>query len=117
MRWPGGCVVPSESTYEERTRIVAEYHAKWREESIAWATFEASLVDERMDIYTAEMLKSEGGVTLKLGGNLLGAPFDDHWTEVFIRAESFELSTRDRPITLEQLEALGDASWERLASK
>src|SRR5437879_9887945 len=51
--WPGEFSVPSGASREEESRLVLEYHAKWREESLAWAEFEketARECEEALDI-------------------------------------------------------------------
>src|SRR5580693_3440769 len=37
--WPGGCSILDGLSVEEQRKIVAEYQAKWREESASWNEF------------------------------------------------------------------------------
>src|SRR5712692_5486031 len=39
--WPGEFSIPSGSTGEEQSRLVAEYQSKWREESLSWSELES----------------------------------------------------------------------------
>src|SRR5438477_10223839 len=45
--WPGEFSVPSGASREEESRLVVEYQAKWREESLSWVAFEKAITRER----------------------------------------------------------------------
>jgi hypothetical protein len=42
--WPGEFTIPPGVSREEEARLVADYQAKWREESVAWSEFEAAVL-------------------------------------------------------------------------
>jgi hypothetical protein len=72
--WPGELTVPSGISRKEEARLVAEYQSKWREESIGWGEFEASVArkDEQvLDISEATLAFShEEEIALRLYGHL-----------------------------------------------
>jgi hypothetical protein len=93
--WPGGCSIPDGLSVEEQRKIVAEYQAKWREESASWNEFESRITreDEQVfDISDAAAAMSHGGpVALKLCGHLNYATYH----EVYLRFETLRISGTD----------------------
>jgi hypothetical protein len=94
---------------EEQARVIEEYRARWREESIDWSALEKTVTQaERLWILEAELLRGEGA-TLRLFG-------EHHATEryptMFIRAERFEVEQEGASIGIEGLQALGERYWD-----
>ncbi len=110
--WPGEFSVPPESSHEEESRLVLEYQAKWREESLSWTEFEKAISreDEQvLDIADAALATSEDLIALRLRGHLNYTVYH----EVFLRAEKLVISGSDgRIFGLKELQELGEAFWE-----
>jgi hypothetical protein len=112
-RWPGECIVPKGASREEESRIVEEYQAKWREESIGWLSLEGSLSTDPLQIYDAELARSNGKVALRLSGHLDGERFKDLSCSVFLRGIGISASRSDgQPFTLEEFMEMGRRYWE-----
>ncbi|MFZ0821931.1 MAG: hypothetical protein WAM91_17850 [Candidatus Acidiferrales bacterium] len=111
--WPGKFAVPADVSQNEESRLVAEYQAKWREESLTWAEFEASVTpkDEQVfEISDAALAKSmEGIVALQLQGQLNYATRH----VVSLRAERLTISGSDgKQLEIDEFRSLGMAYWE-----
>lgn len=111
--WPGGCSIPNGLPIEEQRKIVAEYQAKWREESASWNEFESRVTreDEQVfDISDAAMSSSSAGtVSLKLCGHLNYATYH----EVYLRFGRLKIVGSDgRQFQLEEFRQLGEAYWK-----
>jgi len=116
--WPGGCSIPVGLSREEERKLVAEYQAKWREESASWSAFESGVTreDEQIfDISDAALATSRSGlVALKLCGHLNYATYH----EVFLRSEKLTISGSDgKQFELDQFQRLGEAYWEAFSSR
>ena len=102
--WPGRAPeLRGSMPYEQQQRAVAEYHAKWREESLDWSAFETSFGDERwLDVTEGDLARADGLVAMRLSGYVEG----DGDREVWIRAERFDVRRSDgAPFDLEALGA------------
>ncbi len=118
FRWPGEFVIPQGTAREEQSRLIEEYQAKWREESIGWLIFEGSLSTDPLQIAEAELAHGSGGVALKLGGHLDGERFHDLYCSVFIRGSQVSASRSDQqPFSLEQLMEMGRQYWEEFSKR
>jgi hypothetical protein len=110
--WPGVFNVPSGVSREEEFRLVLEYQAKWREESLSWAEFEKSITREYgqiLDIADAALATSDNSVALRLRGHLNHTLFH----EVFLRAEKLVISGSDgRVFGTKEFQGFGGAFWE-----
>jgi hypothetical protein len=116
VKWPGNFSVPNGVTREEESRLIAEYQAKWREESGSWSSVESSITaDAPLDISDASLVTGqEEQVALKLTGH----DANDEYLEIFLRAERLDvLSSDNRRLGLEQFEKLGKAYWEKFVEK
>jgi hypothetical protein len=116
--WPGGCNIPDGISVEEQRKIVAEYQAKWREETLSWVEFESKIgpKDEQVfDISNATLAFSSGNpAALKLCGHLNHATYH----EVFLRFETLRISGSDgRSFGLEEFEQLGEKYWEAFRNR
>jgi hypothetical protein len=116
--WPGGCSIPHGLSVEEQRKIVAEYQAKWREESGSWSEFESRITRENeqvLDISDAALITSPGGsAALKLCGHLNYATYH----EVYLRFETLKISGSDgKQFELEEIQRLGEAYWEAFSNR
>ena len=110
--WPGGCFIPPETPNEEQNRIIAEYHSKWREDSLSWADFER-LIDKGFEVSNASLAYGASGVALRLV-LLVG---NDSCVEAFIRGETVSFLIGEQQLTPEEFIALGEAYWAAFASR
>jgi hypothetical protein len=112
--WPGEIAQLEGRSREEQTRLVAEYHAKWREESESWSAFEARIGRSAPEIRDADVAISgeESGVALRIGimdGNA--------YFEAIVRADGLDLSRSDgQALDLSRFQELGRLYWEAWAS-
>jgi len=116
--WPGGFTIPPGVSREEEARLVADYQAKWREESVAWSEFEAAVTRENeqvLDISDATVaLSPDREIGLRLCGHLNYATYH----EVFIRAAHLRVSGTDgKELTLEEFRTLGQLYWDAFADR
>lgn len=118
FRWPGEFFIPEGATREEQCRLIEEYQAKWREESIGWLSFEGSLSTDPLQISEAELARGNGAVALKLGGHLDGERFHDLYCSVYIRGSEVSASRSDeQPFSLEQFVEMGRQYWEEFSQR
>jgi hypothetical protein len=118
MVWPGERPEMAGKLPEEQTLLVAEYQAKWREESVGWNDFVSAFPTNTLDIYTAELAQSEHITTLQLTGSLDGDEIEDRYTTVSLRAGKLTVRQSDGLVlTLEQFIKLGEDYWEALIAK
>lgn len=113
--WPGTFAVPPGVSKEEQERLVAEYQAKWREESANWSDLEKAVTAEHkqvIDIVDASLAtEKDGSVALRISGLLNYAAHH----EVFLRAEKLTISRTDAgEVSIEELLKLGKAYWDAL---
>jgi|GEM_PF-1280187 hypothetical protein len=110
--WPGVFSCPAGVSREEESRLVLEYQAKWREESLSWAEFEKAVTPECeqvLDIADAVLATSEHSVALRLRGHLNHTVYH----EIFLRAEKLAISGSDgRRFGLKEFQSFGEAFWE-----
>jgi hypothetical protein len=116
--WPGGCSIPDGLSVEEQRKIVADYQAKWREESASWNEFEARITreDEQVfDISDAALATSPNSpVAFKLCGHINHATYH----EVYIRFEMLKISGSDgRELELRDFQRLGEQYWEAYSKR
>lgn len=68
-QWPGQISELKGLPYEEQTRLVSEYQAKWREESDSWQSFEHRLTIGQFDapdICHAQLARDHNGIALRV---------------------------------------------------
>ncbi|HEX4076381.1 MAG TPA: hypothetical protein VHX49_13350 [Candidatus Acidoferrales bacterium] len=110
--WPGEFSVPPRVSHEEESRLVLEYQAKWREESLSWTEFEKAITrecEQVLDIADAALATSKELIALRLRGHVNHTVYH----EVFLRAEKLVTSGSDgRIFGLKELQELGEAFWE-----
>jgi hypothetical protein len=110
--WPGGCSISDGLSVEQQRQIVAEYQAKWREESASWTDFESRITREDEQVFdisdAAITAAPEGPVSLKICGHLNYATYH----EVYLRFEMLKiLGTNGRRFELEEFMRMGEAYW------
>jgi len=113
--WPGPFAVPPGVSKAEQERLVAEYQAKWREESLSWSDLEKAVTAEHqqvIDIADAALAaEKDGAVALRIGGLLNYTAYH----EIFLRAQKLTISRTDAgEVTIEELLKLGEAYWDAL---
>jgi hypothetical protein len=113
--WPGPFTVPPGVSKEEQERLVAEYQAKWREESLNWSDLEKAMTAEHkqvIDIADATLAtEKNGAVALRISGLLNYTAYH----ELFLRAEKLTISRTDAgEIAVAELLKLGEAYWDAL---
>jgi len=113
--WPGPFAVPPGVSKEEQQRLVAEYQAKWREESLSWSDLEKAVTAEHkqvIDIADAALAtEKDGAVALRIAGLLNYTAYH----ELFLRGEKLTISRTDAgELSIEELLKLGEAYWDRL---
>jgi len=116
--WPGDFGIPKGLSREQESVLVAEYQAKWREESLSWDEFERSVTheDEQVfDICDAILARSPvGEVALRLCGHLNYAVYH----EVYLRAAHSEVAASDgRHLNLDQFKQFGERYWEAFSQR
>jgi hypothetical protein len=116
--WPGGCSIPDGLSVEEQRKIVAEYQAKWREESGSWNEFEARIDREDEQVFgisdAALATSPSGPVAFKLCGHLNYATYQ----EVYLRFETLKISGSDgKELTLKDFQQLGEKFWEAYSKR
>jgi len=113
--WPGPFAVPPGVSKEEQERLVAEYQAKWREESLSWSDLEKAVTAEHkqvIDIADAALAtEKDGAVALRIAGLLNYTAYH----ELFLRGEKLTISRTDAgELSIEELLKLGEAYWDAL---
>jgi len=113
--WPGAFAVPPGVSKEEQDRLVAEYQAKWREESASWSDLEKAVTAEHqqvIDIADASLAaEKDGAMALRISGLLNYTAYH----EIFLRAEKLTISRTDAgEVTVAELLKLGAAYWDAL---
>src|SRR5258708_3189795 len=111
--WPGEFSIPSGSTGEEQSRLVAEYQSKWREESLSWSELENPVTPEFkqvIDIADATLATSpDNSVALRISGLLNYTAY----RELFLRAERLTISRGDgQELGIAGLLKMGEAYWD-----
>jgi hypothetical protein len=113
--WPGAFSVPAGASKEEEARLVAEYQAKWREESVSWAELEKAVTTAHkqvIDISDATLaLAEDGAVALRIVGLFNYTTYH----EIFLRAERVTIFRSDAgELSISDLLKLGEAYWVAL---
>jgi hypothetical protein len=116
--WPGKFLVPAGVSSEEETRLIAEYQAKWREESLSWGELEKAVTTECkqvIDIADATLATApDGSVTLRISGLLNYTAYH----ELFLRAERLSLTQGDgKELGIAGLLKMGEEYWEALEQR
>lgn len=115
--WPGEFSLPSGVSREEESRLVLEYQAKWREESLSWTEFEKAITrecEQVLDISDAALATSEDSLALRLRGHLNYTVYH----EVFLRAKKLTISgSNGRIFALKEFQEFGEAFWDAFSRR
>ena len=113
VRWPGECVLPPAASREVQGILIAEYQAKWREQSLGWSEFETAFPANLLVISNASLAVGAESGTLQLQGMLDGDTFDDLYCEVCIDFNGLVIKTSEnQELSLDEFDQLGIAYWE-----
>ena len=98
---------------EEHSRLLEEYQAKGREETLTWEDLEASVNAGFLDVMEAHWVASQAQIALQIKGTLLN---EDVWCELSLRGDSLTLTRSDgEPFSLEEFIAIGEDYWDKFA--
>jgi hypothetical protein len=116
--WPGKFLVPAGVSSEEEARLITEYQAKWREESLSWGELEKAVTTECkqvIDIADATLATApDGSVALRISGLLNYTAYH----ELFLRAERLSLTQGDgKELGIAGLLKMGEEYWEALEQR
>ena len=116
--WPGGCSIPDGLPVDDQRRIVAEYQAKWREESASWNEFESRITREDKQVFdisdAALATSAKGPFAFKICGQLNYATYH----EVYLRFGTLRISGSDgKPFELGEFRRLGERYWEAYSKR
>ncbi len=116
--WPGEFQLMPGINDEESRRLVAEYWAKGREQSLGWNEFEGSLATDPLNVTDATLVCCDDRAALQLTGYQDGEKVYDRFCTVSMRFGGIRVSRSDgTPFSLEQLIVLGHAYWEAFAER
>ena len=116
--WPGAFSVPKGVSRAEESRLIAEYQAKWREESAAWSEFESLFAEDAetwLEASDATLVESQAGTTaLWFAGQLDGSEYH----QIYIRAERIDALRSDgEPLGMALFKTMGEQYWEAFAQR
>lgn len=117
--WPGEFIRPEGTSREEESRLVREYQAKWRTESVSWSLMEERIATMTLGIRAARLLHSAERVSLQLGGQNDDNP-DGYatWVELELSGRSLSIALTDgTKVALEEALAWGEAHWDAFAGR
>ncbi len=112
VSWPGEFSVPAGVNREEESRLIAEYHFKWREESQGWSDFE-QLTRVGLEVSDATLARGSDELALSLG--LLVE--NNSYAKAQIRGHGITFHADEKRLTLEEFLSLGEAYWSAFAGK
>lgn len=116
VSWPGGFHPPEGISSDERSRLLDEYWAKWRDESLSWDAFESSVQRGYLEIHHAELASRQDVCTLRVEGFLKDDKDEGPYCVAFISYRGLEMSRSDGvDIDFEEFCRLGDAYWDAFA--
>jgi hypothetical protein len=113
--WPGAFKLPAGVSEEEEARLIAEYQAKWREESGSWEDLEKAVTTEHkqvLDISDATLAIAQNDtVALRIVGLFNYTTYH----ELFLRAERLTIFRSDAgQLSVSDLLKLGEVYWQAL---
>jgi hypothetical protein len=116
--WPGGCSIPDGLSLENQRKIVAEYQAKWREESASWNEFESLITRENEQAFGISdatlAMSPKGPVAFRICGHLNDATYH----ELYLRFETLRISGSDgKQFELGEFQRLGEKYWEAFSKR
>jgi hypothetical protein len=87
VKWPGEFSVPKGVSRDEESKLVADYHSKWREESRSWSDFEV-MTSSGAELLDATLARGADTPALRLG--IMSER--DSYLEAFIRGRGIDFS-------------------------
>jgi hypothetical protein len=107
--WPGDYERPPGISRDEELRLVEEYQAKWREDSMSWTDFERAVAGGEHEILEAALARADG-----LGLHLVCIDETANRSrEVFVRGKALSVVGSDgTDFGIERFLAMGEAYWE-----
>jgi len=116
--WPGGCSIPDGLSFEDQRKIVAEYQAKWREESASWNEFESLITRANEQVFGISdatlAMSARGPVAFKICGHLN----DTTYHELYFRFETLTISgSNGKQFELEEFQRMGEKYWEAFSNR
>lgn len=113
--WPGAFSVSPGVSKEEEARLVAEYQAKWREESLSWSDLEKAVTTDCkqvIDVSDATLATgADGSVALRIVGLFNYTTYH----ELLLRAERLTIFRSDAgELAVRDLVKLGEVYWDAL---
>lgn len=111
--WPGEFSIPAGVSREEESRLITEYQAKWRQESLGWDELEKAVTTECaqvIDISNAMLATAEDhSIAVRICGHLNYVAYH----ELYLRAERLVVSKSDgENLGIQGLLKMGAAYWE-----
>ena len=79
--WPGECSILEGLSVEEQRKVVAEYQAKWREESASWNEFESRITREDEQVFDISDAALQRRLGVHLPSNFVGTSTTLHITK------------------------------------
>jgi hypothetical protein len=117
QKWPGQIRELKGLPYEEQTRLISEYQAKWREESDSWQSFEKRLATGHVDapdIYNADLAQSDNAVAFRIEVNMEEQGFQ----VITVAAQNLSIRRSDgQLLSLEAFLQLGADYWTAFANR
>lgn len=110
--WPGEFSVPPGVDREEGSRLISEYHRKWRQESQSWSDFE-QLVGGHLEVSDATIASGFGNVTLHLGVTVQNKSY----VEAYVMGDGSAFYVGANQVTSEEFVSLGEAYWAAFARR
>ena len=105
-----GFIESAGESSESRNSRIREYHAKWRDESIAWSIWEAEFTrDTDYEVSNAQLAVNPSTASFYL----IGYNGDSVFTEMYVRAERLKLSLKDSiDLSLNEFLEMGGKYWD-----
>lgn len=112
--WPGPVPKVNGLPFDQQNAIVENYQSKWRDQSLEWTSFEASLNLNSGEVLDASLATGTQGQLAFSAGIIV----NDAYQKFFIRAESLHLTLGGQePTTIDWLLDLGSKYWEAFANR
>ncbi len=113
VAWPGGYAASAGASRDEEARAIADYQAKWREESVTWDDFERVTSNGDHEILEASFARGEG-----VAVRFYCATNEGNAHDVVVCGERLSVTGSDgAEIGVEQLIAMGEAYWDAFAAR
>ena len=113
VRWPGEFSLPPGVSWKVTERLIAEYQAKGRQQSLGWTEFETAFPANLLVISNASLAVGAESGTLQLQGMLDGDTFGHLYCEVCIAFNGLAIKTSEnQELSLDEFDQLGIDYWE-----